>query len=427
MGFPKEADPALHTPISLSEHSDIQGQLPFEFADRTKRMDSSAIREILKLTELPGVISFAGGLPAPESFPTELLPMLEQEARSRYGDNKMLQYGTTEGFMPLREAAVGMLQGRGVQVDSPDDIRITSGSQQALDLLGKILINPGGRVIVESPTYLGALQAFNPYGPEYVEVETDQEGMIPESLEDALHADGVCMVYSVPDFSNPTGISLFLERRIRIAQILQEQSLKKGKIIPFIEDDPYGQLRYEGQRIPPVRSFAPPNVIYLTTLSKTLAPGFRIGMVVARPNILNMLVKAKQGADLFTSNSLQAKAAVYIGDGFLEKHIPEIIDLYRPRRDAMLEALEEHFPQPQFSWSKPKGGLFIWVTGPDGMVMEDVLKQAAEEKVAFVPGSPFFASRKGHNTMRLNFSFQPEEKIDKGIEILGRIVKENLP
>ena len=422
----QEVDTTLQNPIFSNEGPDSQSQLPFGFANRTERMGSSAIREILKLTDLPDVISFAGGLPAPESFPTELLPTLEEEARGRYGV-KILQYGTTEGFLPLREAAVGMLQERGVTVDSPDNIRITSGSQQALDLLGKILINRGARVIVESPTYLGALQAFNAYGPEYVEVETDQDGMIPESLEEALRADGVCMVYSVPDFSNPTGISMSLERRIEIAQILQEQSLKKGKIIPFIEDDPYGQLRYEGKQLDPVQSFAPHHVIYLTTLSKILAPGFRTGMVVARPEVLSMLVKAKQGADLYTSNILQAQAAVYIGDGLLEQHIPEIIGLYKPRRDAMLKALAEHFPQPEFSWSHPEGGLFIWATGPEGMVMEDVLKQAAGEKVAFVPGSPFFASGRGHNTMRLNFSFQPEEKIEKGIEILGRIVKENLP
>ncbi|MEW5869873.1 MAG: PLP-dependent aminotransferase family protein [Chloroflexota bacterium] len=404
-------------------------QTPWDhrFAQRTQRMSSSAIRELLKLTELPDIISFAGGLPAPDVFPIDEF----REACDRVLRDQgalALQYSTTEGYMPLREQIVRHTSRYGLEV-TPDNVLVTSGSQQALDLLGKILINPGDRVLVESPTYLGALQAWSAYGAEYVTVPMDDNGMITDALEDALRS-GPKFIYVLPNFQNPTGVTLSLERRHKLIELADRYG------VPIVEDDPYGQLRYEGEHIPPVvvldsqfrgedDSCYRGNVIYLSTFSKTLAPGIRLAWVVAPPEVIRKLVQAKQGADLHTSTFNQLVAYEVSRHGFLDQHIKLIRQVYGERRDVMLGAMDAYFP-PGVDWTHPEGGLFLWGILPDDLSSAEVLKAAVEQKVAFVPGSPFYPSGGGHNTMRINFSNASNEKIMEGIARLGRVLQEKI-
>lgn len=390
-------------------------------------MGSSAIRELLKLTEQPDIISFGGGMPAPDVFPTEeFLHACERVLR----DNgpQSLQYGATEGYRPLREMITRHTARYGLEV-TPDNILITSGSQQALDLLGKILINRGDRVLVESPTYLGALQAWAPYGAEYVTVPMDEYGMQTDALEEALRS-GPKFIYVLPNFHNPTGVTLSLERRKKLIELADRYG------VPIIEDDPYGQLRYEGENLPSVvvldsqaRNSCDPcysgNVIYLSTFSKTLAPGIRLAWVVAPPKVILKLTQAKQGADLHTATFNQMVAYEVARDGFLDKHIELIRKVYSERRDVMLGAMDAYFP-PGVEWTHPLGGLFLWGTLPENLDAADVLKVALEQKVAFVPGAPFHATGGGHNTMRLNFSNANNEKIQEGIARMGRVLYEKL-
>lgn len=402
-------------------------QTPWDhrFAQRTQRMGSSAIRELLKLTERPDIISFAGGLPAPDVFPTEQFREACNRVMQDYGA-QALQYGTTEGYLPLRELIVRHTSRYGIEV-TPDNILITSGSQQALDLLGKILINRGDRILVESPTYLGALQAWSAYGAEYVTVPMDEDGMVTDALEDALRS-GPKFIYVLPNFQNPTGVTLSLERRHKLIELADRYG------VPIVEDDPYGQLRYEGKHLPSVvllddqyrdssEAFYSGNVIYLSTFSKTLAPGIRLAWVVAPPVVIRKLVQAKQGADLHTSSFNQLVAYEVSRGGFLDEHIKVIRQVYGDRRDVMLAAMDSYFP-PGVEWTHPQGGLFLWGVLPENLSAADVLKLAVEEKVAFVPGAPFYPAGGGHNTMRLNFSNATPEKIQEGIARLGRVLYE---
>lgn len=405
----------------------MQTPWEFRFAQRTQRMGSSAIRELLKLTEQPDVISFGGGMPAPEVFPTaEFAEACERVLRD-YGA-KALQYGPTEGYLPLREMIARHSARYGIEV-TPDNIMITSGSQQALDLLGKILINRGDRILVESPTYLGALQAWAGYGAEYVTVPIDDHGMRMEELEEALRS-GPKFIYVLPNFQNPTGVTLSLERR----HFLIEMADKYG--VPIVEDDPYGQLRYEGEHLPSVvvldGQFRDScevcyrgNVIYLSTFSKILAPGLRLAWVIAPPVVIRKMVQAKQGADLHTSSFNQLVAHEVARGGFLDRHIKVIRKCYHERRDVMLETMEELFPS-SVHWTHPEGGLFLWGTLPEDMDASDVLRVAIERKVAFVPGYSFHPLGGGKNTMRLNFSNATPEKIREGITRLGYTLKENI-
>jgi 2-aminoadipate transaminase len=402
-------------------------QTPWDhrFAQRTQRMGSSAIRELLKLTEQPDIISFAGGLPAPDVFPTEQF----REACNRVMKDQgaqALQYGTTEGYYPLREQIVRHTARYGIEV-TPDNILITSGSQQALDLLGKILINRGDHILVESPTYLGALQAWSAYGAEYVTVPMDEDGMDTDALEDALRS-GPKFIYVLPNFQNPTGVTLAVERRHKLIELADRYG------VPIVEDDPYGQLRYEGKHLPPVvlldyqcrdskEAYYSGNVIYLSTFSKTLAPGIRLAWVVAPPVVIRKLVQAKQGADLHTSSFNQLVAYEVSRGGFLDEHIKVIRRVYGERRDVMLAAMDSYFP-PVVDWTHPQGGLFLWGILPENLSAADVLKVAVEQKVAFVPGAPFYPVGGGHNTMRLNFSNATPEKIQEGIARLGRVLYE---
>jgi 2-aminoadipate transaminase len=398
------------------------------FAQRTERMSGSAIRELLKLTESPDIISFAGGLPAPEVFPKD--EFLAAAARVLNAENGALalQYSTTEGFRPLREMIAHRATRYGINVNG-DNVLITSGSQQALDLLGKIFINRGDRIVVEAPTYLGALQAWNAYGAEYVTVPLDENGMDTDELEKALRT-GPKFIYALPNFQNPSGVTLSLERRQHLVALAEQYG------VPIVEDDPYGQLRYEGEHLPSLVTLDAQltdhcdlcytgNVIYLSTFSKTLAPGLRVAWVVAPPNVIRKLVLAKQGADLQTSTFNQMVIHEMSRDGFLDQHVKIIREVYRARRDAMLSAMQEHFPR-SVKWTKPAGGLFLWGILPEGVNARHVLEAAVQEKVAFVPGTAFYPNGKGENTMRLNFSNMPIVKIHDGIARLGRVLEREL-
>jgi 2-aminoadipate transaminase len=386
-------------------------------------MGSSAVRELLKLTEKPDIISFAGGLPAPEVFPLEEFQAACERVLRDYGA-QALQYSTTEGSPPLRELIARHAHRYGIEV-TPENVFITSGSQQALDLLGRIFINPGDRILVESPTYLGALQAWNAYGAEYVPVPMDEQGMRTDALEEALRY-GPKFIYVLPNFQNPTGVTLSMERRQQLIELADHYG------VPIVEDDPYGQLRYEGEHLPSVvvldgqyRDDCHPcyrgNVIYLSTFSKILAPGLRLAWVIAPPEVIRKMVQAKQGADLHTSTFNQLVANEVARGGFLDRHIHLIRDVYRERRDVMLAAMDSCFP-PEVDWTQPEGGLFLWGILPESLKSADVLKVAIEEKVAFVPGQPFFPFGDVYNTMRINFSNATPENIRIGIARLGNVL-----
>ena len=392
--------------------------MPFEnlLAYRTRRMSRSAIREILKVASQPGMISLAGGIPAPASFPLDLIRDLSRQVIDKYAD-RAFQYDLTEGFMPLRQALAAHLAGRDIHVPG-ETILITSGSQGVLDAAGKILISPGNTVGVESPTYLGALQAFSPYEPSYTPIPCDHEGVIPEALEALLAKGRMKFIYLVPTFQNPSGRTLPLARRRAIAALIERYDTL------LIEDDPYCDLRYEGHALPPIKSFAPEHVVYVGTLSKVFAPGLRIGYCVAPEPIRNWLVLVKQGVDLHTSTFNQALAAEYLTGGHLQRHLPRILDLYRPRQQAMLEALSRHLPIG-FAWSRPEGGMFVWVEGPEGTHMADIYQAAVRRQVAFVPGHFFFPQAgEGLNTMRLNFTMPGTVEIDHAVRILGDILRD---
>ena len=383
-------------------------------ADRTGKMGVNVIREILKVVAQPGMVSLAGGIPAPESFPIEIIRELTAIVIDKYGSSAF-QYGPTEGFGPLREVLVDYLGKREIKA-AAEGILIASGSQGVLDAIGKVLISKGDQVAVEAPTYLGALQAFTPYEPEYVSLDTDDDGLIPESLEANLASGKIKFVYLVPTFQNPTGRTIPLERRREIAAIITRYNAL------LVEDDPYGSLRYRGRDIPPIKTLAPENVVYISTLSKVFAPGLRIGFCHAPAQIRKWLVIVKQGIDLHTSTFNQALAAEYIAGGFLERHLPKIIDLYRPRQEAMLSALDDYFPD-DFRWSRPEGGMFLWVEGPQGFDMEDMYWKAVKRNVAFVPGKYFYTSQdEGIETMRLNYTMTDEKTINASIKILSEVI-----
>ncbi len=401
------------------------------YAQRTKGIKSSAIRELLKITQRPEIISFAGGLPAPDVFPVARFQeacrkVLEQNA------SQALQYGASEGYEPLREMIARHLERYGIKAQA-ENVLITSGSQQALDLIGKLLINSGDRVLVEAPTYLGALQAFDVYGAEYVSVLSDDDGMRTDLLEEPLRS-GPKFMYVLPNFQNPGGTTLSEGRRQELVLLADRYG------IPIIEDDPYGQLRYEGEHLTPLvvldrenlrrdSGYSIGNVIYLSTFSKTLAPGLRLGWIVAPPEVISKLTQLKQGADLHTSTFTQIVAYEVAKDGFLDEHVKLIRKVYGERRDVMLAAMKQHFP-PEVTWTHPKGGLFLWVTLPKGMDGQKLFQAALEEKVAFVPGDSFYArngySDEGCRHFRLNFSYGKPDQIREGIRRLSIAVKQQL-
>jgi len=387
-------------------------------AERTRAMDANVIREILKVVSQPGMVSLAGGIPAPESFPLEIMHDLTAIVIDKYA-SKAFQYDPTEGFGPLREILVDYLQQKGIK-SNKEEILVASGSQGVLDAIGKVLISKGDQVAVEAPTYLGALQAFTPYEPEYIRLDTDDDGLIPRSLEKVLDGGGIKFIYLVPTFQNPTGRTIPLERRRKIAAIIKKYDTL------LIEDDPYSSLRYRGTEIPSIQSLAPANVVYISTLSKVFAPGLRIGFCVAPALIRKWLVIVKQGTDLHSSTFNQALAAEYISGGFLARHLPSIINLYRPRQEAMLSALDKYFPD-NFKWSRPEGGMFIWAEGPAGFDMGKLYNKSVQKNVAFVPGKYFYASGgEGIETMRLNYTMTDEETIDRAVKIISEVIKREM-
>ena len=400
------------------------------FAQRTHRMTSSVIRELLKLTEKPDVISFAGGLPAPEVFPREEIAAATEKVLRDQGQTA-LQYSATEGYLPLRELLVRHMSRYGIKV-RPQNVMITSGSQQGLDLIGRLFVNPGDRILTESPTYLGALQAWSAYQADYLTVPVDDEGLDVDGLEAQLRG-GPKFLYILPNFQNPAGVTLSLERRRRLVELANHYGA------PIVEDDPYGQLRYEGEHLPPIVQIDAElhdcaqgdceftgDVLYLSTLSKTLAPGLRIAWVVAPESVISRLVQMKQGADLHSSTFCQMVAYEVAKDGFLDRHVRTIREVYGGRRNAMLGALERHCP-PGVRWTKPQGGLFLWMTLPEGLDSTQLLKEALEEeKVAFVPGASFYPRGGGERTCRLNFSYAGPDMIDEGIRRLGNVIKRKL-
>ncbi len=387
------------------------------FSERAKGIKSSVIRELLKLTQQPDVISFAGGLPAPELFPIEAIKKASIELLEKDGQ-RMLQYGPTEGYPPLKEEISKYMAKMGVQC-SPEEILPTSGSQQALDLIGKIFINDGDLVFVSKPTYLGALQAYNVYGPKYVGSDMDDDGLIPEEVEKVLKEKRPKFMYVISTFHNPAGVTMPLERRKKLVELAEKYDTF------IIEDDPYSRLRFEGEDLPPLAAFSRERVIYLGTFSKVLAPGFRLGWIVAPKEVILKLVQAKQGADLHTSTYVQFLAAHLCKQDLIETHLGKIREVYRHRRDLMLDAMEKYFPKEGFHWTRPQGGLFLWVIMPKKIDCTKLLEKAVERKVAFVPGNAFYPNpEEGKNTMRLNFSNMKEGLIVEGIKRLGELLRE---
>jgi len=404
--------------------------------DADRRLRGSDIRDLLAVTARPDIISFAGGLPAPELFPLDDL-RAAFDAALREGGGSAVQYGPTEGYAPLRAYLAARLARRGI-VATPDDILITTGSQQGLDLLGKVLLSPRATVLVEEPSYVGALQAFAAYGPRVAGVPMDDAGLQVDHVDaalttrgrDPLGHDNPAVLYTIPTFQNPSGLTMSLRRRAALIELCAARRL------PVIEDDPYGELRYEGEDTPPLRALpGGEETVYLGTFSKILAPGLRLGWVVAPRPLMARLVRAKQGADLHTDTLAQRAVLQYCLHADLDGHIARLRRAYRERRDAMLAALARYLP-PEARWTRPEGGLFLWVTLPAGVDTRALLAGALERGVAFVPGAAFHAARAGGpgepgepggRSLRLNFSHADPERIDDGIRRLGEVVAEPLP
>jgi len=387
-------------------------------AERTERMKSSIIRETLKLMSTPGLISLAGGMPAPELFPVREF----MEACRFVLDNDAvhaLQYGVTEGYPPLKQYLVEKMQKYGVPAKE-ENVLIVNGSQQALDLIGKVFLNPGDTVLTDGPTYLGALQAWQAYEARFVTVPLDEDGTRVDLVEGILKREPVKFIYCLPNFHNPAGVTLSLERR----RTLVDLAARHGVFL--VEDDPYGELRFEGEDITPLVVMHKENTVYLSTFSKTLAPGIRMGWISAPAKVIGRLVQAKQGADLHTSTFVQMVVNDICQRGFLRQHVRHIRQTYKERCGVMLEAMEEHFP-PQVQWTRPKGGLFLWVILPQGADSMELMQAAREQKVAFIPGTAFYPEpQDGRNALRLTFSNASPEMIEEGIKRLGRALEQHL-
>lgn len=391
--------------------------MSLKYASRTNCMTPSAARELLNVTRNPEIISFAGGLPAPELFPVEEYKKIANEILEANG-KAALQYGPSDGFRPLREKIVERMKKGSVDI-SPDDILVTSGSQQGLDFSAKVFVNPGDIIICESPTYLGALTAFNAYEPKFVEIETDDDGMIMEDLEDALkNNDNVKFIYVIPDFQNPSGKTWSVERRKKLVELANKYN------VVIVEDNPYGELRYEGEMLPYIKHFdTEGRVIFLGTFSKIFCPGLRIGWVAAEKEVLRKFNLSKQAADLQSSTISQMELAKFLEVYDIEKHINKMTDVYRKRRDIMLKTMEEEFPK-EVKYTHPSGGLFIWVILPKHINAVDLAGKALEKKVAFIPGEAFYPYGGNVNTLRMNYSTMTEEKIVEGIKRLGAVLRE---
>lgn len=396
----------------------------YRYAQRMKGMKSSIVREILKITSQPDVISFAGGMPAPELFPLKEIEQACVKVLRKHGSSA-LQYSISEGYVPLREFIVQKMARYNIMA-TVDNVLITTGSQQGLDLVARVLVDPGDVIIVEAPTFVGALQSFTAYQASYASVPLDDEGMMVDVLQQKIVETHPKFMYVLPNFQNPAGVTLSKNRRERLVTLAHQYG------VPILEDDPYGELRFEGEHLEPLvvlsarqngqqSGYFEGDVIYMSTFSKTLAPGLRLGWVVAPVEVIKKLVQAKQGADLHTSTFDQMMAYEVVSDGFLDEHVKEIKETYRQRRDAMLTAMDQRFPDGT-TWTRPQGGLFLWVRLPEGVDCEDLFKEAVEQKVAFVPGTAFYADGSGHDSLRLTFATCPTDMIDEGIKRLGKAI-----
>lgn len=385
---------------------------PFKYAQRAGQLSPSMIRELMKLMGRPGLVSLGGGLPSADSFPAEALRDACQRVLARE-PREALQYTTTEGLPVLREWVAERMRQRGLPVRA-DQVLITSGSQQGLDLVGKLLLERGAKVAVESPTYLGALQAFAPYEADTMEVRCDEVGPLPERLHEVADARAL---YLLPNFQNPTGRCISQARRAQIAG----QALEFG--LPLIEDDPYGELWFEQPPPAPIAAHWPEGTVYLGSFSKILAPGLRLGYAVAPTAVYGKLVQAKQAADLHSGTFAQHVVADLLGTGMLDIHLNEVRTLYRRRRDAMAQALQVHM-RDLATWHAPEGGMFFWLTLARGIDAGRLLPVAVERGVSFVPGAAFFAGDPRHHAMRLSFVTESAERITQGVTSLAGIVRQ---
>ncbi len=386
-------------------------------AERAAKMNPSVIREILKVTEKPGIISLAGGLPSPKTFPIDAFAQACATVLQKDGQ-AALQYAASEGYLPLREAVARMLPW---PVD-PDQVLITTGSQQGLDLVAKVLIDPGSRILVETPTYLGALQAFSPMEPDVVSVASDDHGVLMDDLaaKTGTGAGRARFLYVLPNFQNPTGRTMPEERRAALVARAAELNL------PLIEDNPYGDLWFDQPPALPLTARNPEGCIYLGSFSKVLAPGLRLGFLVAPRAMYPKLLQAKQAADLHSPSFNQRMVAEVMKDGFLDRHVPTIRQLYKQQRDAMLAALEREMAGLDVQWNRPDGGMFLWVRLPEGMDAIALLPEAVERNVAFVPGAAFYADAADPRTLRLSFVTASAQQIASGIAALAATIRARL-
>jgi 2-aminoadipate transaminase len=388
------------------------------FARRMATVQRSFIREILKVTERPEIISFAGGLPNPDVFPVAQIAATAAKVLGQDGQ-RALQYSTTEGHLPLREYISARYRKRFNLIIPPDEILITSGSQQGLDLIAKVFLDPKDTVVLEKPGYLGSIQAFSLFEPVFKQVPLEENGIDTTQLAAVLEGERVKLVYAVPSFQNPSGISYSLEKRREVARLLTAQRAV------FVEDDPYGELRFMGTSLPPVRTFMGDHGLLLGTFSKIVAPGLRLGWICAPKPVMDKLIVAKQAADLHSNILAQLIVCEHLAAFDLDAYLETVRKLYRTQRDLMIALMEKNFPS-EVRFTRPEGGMFIWVTLPEHCSAVELLELALRDNVAFVPGNAFYTDGTGGNTLRLNFSNCSEEKIEKGIARLAQIIKQYL-
>ncbi|AXV38239.1 MAG: aspartate aminotransferase [Methanobacterium sp. BRmetb2] len=386
------------------------------FADRVKNVPRSFVREILKVTENPEIISFAGGLPNPKTFPVEEIAIATDKVLREEG-SPALQYSTTEGYGKLREYIANRYSSNGLKINK-DDILITNGSQQCIDLTAKIFVNKGDNILLEKPTYLAAIQSFSLYEPQFHSIPLMKDGVDTGKLKDILNSEQIKLFYSVTSFQNPSGISYSKEKRKEVAEIINDSETI------FVEDNPYGELRFLGEDLPPIKSYLD-NSILFGSFSKIVSPGMRLGWIVAGKEIMEKLIIAKQASDLHSNYFTQRIVYQYLIDNRIDGHITKIRQLYKRQRNKMIDAIKEFFP-PEVKYTQPEGGMFLWVTLPEGTSSLELFDIALKRNVAFVPGQAFYVNGEGKNNLRLNFSNSDEEKIEEGIRRLGKAIHEML-